>query len=71
MEDLTNGRICADCQYCTEVKKHPRNNLAHSKGYMHKHMGFACLLFEGVVVFMDHADGFCECFTEKEVAECT
>lgn len=70
MEDLTNGKTCIDCQCCVEVRKHPWNNLAHSKGRMRDHMGFACLLFrddENAAIFMDHADGFCECFTEKKV----
>jgi hypothetical protein len=68
MEDWTNGKTCIDCQYCVEVRKHPWNNLVHSKGGMKDHMGFACLLFRednNVAIFMDHADGFCECFTEK------
>ncbi len=72
MEDWTNGKACIDCQYCVEVRKHPYNNLAHSKGRMRDHMGFSCLLFqedESVAIFMDHADGFCECFTATEVRD--
>ena len=74
MEDWTNGRTCADCQYCVEVRKHPWNNLKHSKSSMRDHMGFACLLFRddnNIAIFMYHADSFCECFTEKEVVKCT
>lgn len=71
MEDWTNGKTCIDCQYCVEVRKHPWNNLTHSKGGMRDHMGFACLLFQKdnkTAIFMDHADSFCECFTTKDVA---
>lgn len=69
MEDWTNGKTCADCQYLVQVNKHPWNVLPHSKGDMRDHMGFACLLFRednNKAIFMDHADGFCECFTEKK-----